>query len=172
MSIAFNYLKYLIKERVHPRFKDVFASDIDLYVLDCHPDQYRGPENNLERIKEPWHSIEKLKITKFLISSKENIHFMVTPVYWKEIHCNVQYKSSTTYFIWNIMHGMASLKNFKSEVSIKITELDNVEHQQLKIEYDDGLSIKAKIIANDDALASIIWTVNFRVDANFHLSLL
>ncbi|GES73349.1 hypothetical protein GLOIN_2v1696169 [Rhizophagus clarus] len=122
--------------------KEKENSKLDLYKLNFPLSQLRGFEPNLMKLREPWKPIETLLSFEFRPFVEKNIHLVVTPAHWMEV-------------------------NFRF-----FTDINDIEHQLLKIKIEDTSTHEVKDADNDYDLTKIVWTDNFRVYVNVELTVL
>ncbi|RIA80260.1 hypothetical protein C1645_839031 [Glomus cerebriforme] len=163
-------LKTRIKTIVEPRFDNISITEIDLYKLNYPPYQLKDSENDLEELKDPLQSIRMLQSYHFSPLNNKNIHLVVTPVHWKEIHCTVTHNFDMRRFKWQLTNDLVTLTNFKNKFSSVFTDINNIDHQSLKMQNSNNNGITN--IEKDSDLASIVWVNNYIVNVNLKLSII
>ncbi|EXX69219.1 uncharacterized protein OCT59_002028 [Rhizophagus irregularis] len=107
------------------------------------------------------------KISKHFSSQPvdEHIHIIIQrPVETKEVHCTAMYGRKSKKFQWTVTRRQITLLALKSRLRTCFTFPDGTEDKHIVINREFGNDKEIICLADDEDLASVIWTQGFKVD--------
>jgi hypothetical protein len=161
-----------IKEEIDGNVK---AKDLKLWKVDISLEEENEKLDLVNtkinvNIKEELGGVELLplsKISKYFTSqpADEHIHIIVQrPIETKEVHCTATYGRKSKKFQWTLTRGQITLSALKSRLRTCFTFPDWTEDKHIVINRECGSEKEIICLADDEDLASVIWTQGFKVD--------